>query len=99
MTPQEWVPVVSAAALGAWLAVLVRIRGVLRHSELWPDAIAEASMVAILAACAGATLASLGFNGMIGGDASAALAIAWRASVLACGIYAFIGSATDGRAD
>lgn len=88
----------SALALGAWLAVLVRLRRTIRHSELWPDPVTEGAVVAVLAACAGGTLASLGFNGMIGDEVSAALAIAWRAAVFACGVYAFIGSATDGRA-
>ena len=55
--------------------------------------------VAVLAACIGGTLASLGFTDLITDETSAALAIAWRASVLACGIYALIGSAMDGRAD
>ncbi len=94
-----WVPITSAMALGAWLLVLYRVRAQVRHSELLPEAVREGSLVAVLAACIGGTLASFGFTDLITDEASAALAIAWRASVLACGIYALIGSAMDGRVD
>lgn len=98
LDPIPWVPVTSAMALGAWLLVLYRVRAQVRHSELLPEAVREGSLVAVLAACIGGTLASLGFTDLITDETSAALAIAWRASVLACGIYALIGSAMDGRA-
>ena len=99
LDPAPWVPVTSVLALGAWLLVLYRVRTQVRHSELLPEAVREGSLVAVLAACIGGTLASLGFTDLITDQASAVLAIAWRASVLACGIYALIGSAMDGRAD
>lgn len=99
LDPIPWVPVVSVMALGAWLMVLYRVRAQVRHSELMPEAVREGSLVAVLAACVGGTVASLGFTDLITDEASAAVAIAWRASVLACGIYAIIGSAMDGRAD
>lgn len=99
LDPIPWVPVTSMLALASWLLVLYRIRAQVRHSELLPEAVREGSLVAVLAACVGGTLASFGFTGLITDEASAALAIAWRASVLACGIYAIIGSASDGRAD
>lgn len=99
LDPIPWVPVTSAAALAVWVLVLYRIRAQVRHSELLPEAVREGSLVAVLAACVGGTLASFGFTDLISDETSAVLAIAWRASVLACGIYALIGSAMDGRAD
>lgn len=89
----------SLVALGTWLVVLARMRRVIRHSALWPDPVTEGALVAVVAACAGGTIASMGFNGMIGDEASAAVAIAWRAAVAASGVYAIIGSAMDGRSD
>lgn len=99
LDPIPWVPVTSIAALSVWVLVLYRIRAQVRHSELLPEAVREGSLVAVLAACLGGTLASFGFTDVISDETSAALAIAWRAGVLACGIYALIGSAMDGRAD
>ena len=99
LNPIPWVPVTSAMALVSWLLVLYRVRAQVRHSELLPEAVREGSLVAVLAACTGGTLASLGFIEAISAEASAFLAIAWRAAVLACGIYALIGSAMDGRVD
>lgn len=99
LDPIPWVPVTSAAALAVWFLVLYRIRAQVRHSELLPESVREGSLVAVLAACVGGTLASFGFTDLISDETSAALAIAWRASVLACGIYALIGSAMDGRVD
>lgn len=96
--PAPWVPVTSVLALGTWTWVLWRIRAQVRHSELLPEAVREAALVAVFAACIGGTLASLGFTGIISADASAAMAIAWRAAVLAAGCYALIGSAMDDRA-
>lgn len=97
--PGFWVPIVSAAALLAWLVVVAMERDHVRNTDTLPEAVREASLVAVLAACAGGTLASLGFTETISSDASAFLAIGWRAAVLACGAYAIIGSAMDGRAD
>lgn len=97
--PEVWVPITAAAALVTWLVVLVMEHDHVRNTEAMPAAVREASLVAVLAACAGGTLASLGFIQAIGSAESAFLAIAWRAAVLACGVYAIIGSAMDGRAD
>ena len=99
LDPLPWVPVTSVLALGSWFLVLYRVRAQVRHSELLPESVREGSLVAVMAACAGGTLASLGFTATISDEASAALAIAWRAAVLACGIYALIGSAMGDRAD
>lgn len=96
MTPQEWVPIVSAVALTSWVLVLVLEHDHMRRMDRMPHAVREASLVAVLAACIGGTVASLGFTGAIPTDLSAAAGIAWRAAVLACGVYALIGSATDG---
>lgn len=93
-----WVFVTSAMALLVWTLVLYRVRAQVRHSERLPESVREGSLVAVMAACIGGTLASLGFLDVITIEMSALLAIAWRASVLACGIYALIGSAMDGRA-
>lgn len=98
LDPQPWVPVASALALLAWTVVLYRVRAQVRHSELLPEAVREASLVAVMAACIGGTLASLGFTDVITSELSAVLAIAWRTAVLAAGVYALIGSAMDGRA-
>lgn len=98
MTPQEWVPIVSALALGAWTLVVILEHDHVRRMEAMPPAVREASLVAVLAACIGGTVASLGFTETIPADVSAAVAIAWRAAVLAAGVYAIIGSAMDGRA-
>lgn len=99
MTPQEWVPIVSALALASWVVVILLERDHVRRVDAMPDAVREASLVAVIAACVGGTVASLGFTEAISSDVSAAAAIAWRAAVLACGVYAIIGSASDGRAD
>lgn len=99
MNPLPWVPAVSILALGAWALVLYRVRSQVRHSELLPESVREGSLVATLAACVGGTLASFGFTDTISDEASAVLAIAWRSSVLACGVYALIGSAMGDRAD
>ena len=99
LDPLPWVPVTSAMALLAWTVVLYRVRAQVRHSELMPEVVREGSLVAVLAACIGGTVASFGFTETISDEASALVAIAWRAAVLACGVYALIGSAMDGRVD
>lgn len=99
LDPAPWVPVTSVLALSAWTWVLWRVRAQVRHSELLPESVREGALVAVFAACIGGTVASLGFTGWISADASAVLAIAWRAAVLACGVYALIGSAMADRAD
>lgn len=97
--PGFWVPITSALALLAWSIVVVLERDHVQNTDGLPPAVREASLVAVLAACAGGTVASLGFVDAISDSASAFLAIAWRSAVLACGVYAIIGSASDGRAD
>lgn len=99
LSPLPWVPVTSAMALLVWTLVLYRVRAQVRHSERLPESVREGSLVAVMAACVGGTLASLGFTDVITDELSALLAIAWRTAVLACGVYALIGSAMDGRVD
>lgn len=99
LDPLPWVPISSAFALLIWTAVVYRVRAQVRHSEQLPEAVREASLVAVFAACIGGTAASLGFTDNISDELSAVIAIAWRSAVLACGVYAFIGSAMDGHAD
>lgn len=94
-----WVPVTAGTGLVVWLLVLWRVRAQVRHSERLPEAVREGALVAVYAACIGGLLASLGFVDVISQDASAGLAIAWRAAVLAAGVYALIGSAMGGHAD
>lgn len=93
--PAFWVPITSSLALLIWLLVLWKVRAQVRHIEQLPEAVREASLVAVYAACIGGTFASLGFTGDISTDLSAVLAISWRAAVLASGVYALIGSAMD----
>jgi len=97
--PSVWVPITSAFAFLSWVAVVVMERDHVRNTDGLPAAVREASLVAVLAASGGGTIASLGWVQAIGPETSAFLAIAWRAAVLACGVYAIIGSAVDGRAE
>lgn len=94
-----WVPLTAGAGLVVWLIVLWHVRAQVRHSERLPQSVREGALVAVYAACIGGLLASLGFVDAITPDASATLAIAWRAAVLAAGVYALIGSAMGGHAD
>jgi len=98
VTPQEWVPLTAVLALAVWSLVLVSEHDHVRSLDSMPDAVVEGSLVAVMAACIGGLVASLGWVDVLETEATAFVATAWRAAVLAAGVYALIGSAMDGRA-
>ena len=85
------VPAMAVAALCVWSLVLWRCRGYMTGSGSLPRSVKEGLFVAVLSACGGGLVASLGFVDAIPVDLSAAAASAWRAAVLVAGIYAIIG--------
>lgn len=86
------VPTMAVAALCVWSLVLWRCRSYVAGYGALPHAVKEGLFVAVLAACGGGLVASLGFVDAIPVDVSAAAASAWRAAVLVAGVYAFIGT-------
>lgn len=88
ITWQEAVPVVAGVALGTWLVVGILVAHLVKRGRRVPRIVTEAAYVSVYAACAGGLFASLGFTGALDSTTSAILAVAWRTTVLVCGLYA-----------
>jgi len=92
------VPAFAAAALAVWSAVLALNLDTLRAGEPLPPPVREASLLALYIALGVGFLSSLGFvEGVLPGGGGETLAAGWRAAVLVCGVYAFIGAARARR--
>lgn len=87
------VTAISFVALVVWVIVLGSQWGLLRRDEPLPNPVREATVVALLSALVGGTIASLGFAEALDGNISAIFGGAWRGAVLACGVYALVAVA------
>lgn len=89
----EWLPLVAISlALVIWLLVLWLERQALTHSWQLPEPVRAGSLVAVLAACVGGLITSLGFVDILPGPMVLGAGVAWRSAVLAAAVYALTGS-------
>lgn len=89
---ESLVPLLALAATCAWVATLVVVLPYHRRHDYLPRPVQEALFVAVLAAAVGGLVASLGFVELLSSSTSAAAASAWRAAMLAAGLYALTGA-------
>lgn len=82
------VTIISVLALVIWSAVLALVWQDLLNNRPMPQPVQEAAIVALFSVLILAVPASLGFAEALDGNVSAVFGGAWRASVLACGVYA-----------
>lgn len=85
MSPLLAPAVLGLTALAVWGLVAVQVR-----RRPWLQAVQDAALVSILAACAGSSVSALGFVGMVSTGAAAVVGSAWRTAVIVAGVYALI---------